>query len=40
VQLSFSISSGDVEGTPTVPISWLVEGPLTVGMDGNEFTHY
>ena len=38
--LSFSISSGDVEGTPTVPISWLVEGPLTVVMYGNEFTHY
>jgi hypothetical protein len=23
-----------------VPISWLLEGPLTVVMDGNEFTNY
>lgn len=29
-----------MEGTPTVPLSWLVEDPLTVVMDGNEFTHY
>ena len=38
-QLSFSIS-GDVEGSTTMPISWLLEGPLTVVMDGNEFTDY
>ena len=29
-----------MEGTTTVPISWLLEGPLTVVMDGNEFTNY
>jgi hypothetical protein len=23
-----------------VPISWLLEDPLTVVMDGNEFTNY
>lgn len=39
MQLSFAIS-GDVEGTTTLPISWLLEGPLTIVMDGNEFTDY
>jgi hypothetical protein len=29
-----------VEGTTTVPISWLLEGSLTVVMDCNKFTNY
>jgi hypothetical protein len=29
-----------VEGITIVPISWLLECPLTVVMDGNEFTNY
>jgi hypothetical protein len=29
-----------VEGTTTVPISWLLEDPLTLVMDVNEFINY
>ncbi len=39
MRLSFPIS-GDIEGTTIVSISWLLEGPLTVVMDGKEFTDY
>lgn len=39
MKLSFLIS-GDVEETTTVPISWLLEGPLITVTDGNEFTDY
>ena len=29
-----------MERTTTVPLSWLLEGPLSFVMDGNGFTNY
>lgn len=38
-QLSFTVS-GEFGGTTSAPISWLLEGPYTVMMDGAEVTNY
>jgi hypothetical protein len=38
-QLSFTVS-GESGGTTWAPISWLLEGPYTVMMDGTEVTDY
>ena len=32
--------SGDIEGTTIVSISWLLEGPLTVVIEGNKSTDH